>query len=337
MNNRYCLLFAIPLIMFFSCAREERQNKKYTVGLSLDSLVVERWQRDLESFSRAARDLDMELLIKIANQNAETQIEQIRELVSSGIDVLVVIPNDAKKLTDIIKQVKRKKIPVISYDRLVSDANVDLYISFDNEQVGTLMAEAAVKARPQGSYIIVNGAVSDNNAFMIHTGFMRVLNPLAQSRDIRLLEEIWPNEWTSEEVRPRFEAALAKYGALDVVLCGNDMLAETVIAVLSENRMLGKTIVLGQDAELAACQRVAERAQYATIYKPVELLALKAAGFALMLAKKEKLQTEQRISDGTYSVPYVRLAPIVVTADNLMDTVIRDGFHSKADVYRNVK
>ena len=101
--------------------------------------------------------------------------------------------------------------------------------------------------------------------------------------------------------------------------------------------MLGKTLVLGQDAELAACQRVAERSQYATIYKPVELLALKAAGFALMLAKKEKLETAQRISDGTYSVPYVKLAPIVVTADNLMDTVIRDGFHSGADVYRNVK
>lgn len=332
-RNTYYLL--ITLLLLFSCNGNKEQNKRFVIGFSLDSLVVERWQRDLESLSKAADDLDMDIIIRIANQNAETQITQIKELASLGIDVLIVVPNDAKKLTDVIKYVKRKRIPIISYDRLVSNANVDVYISFDNEQVGALMADTALRAKPKGTYIIVNGAINDNNAFMINTGFMKILQPAIARGDITLEGEIWPDEWSSEAVRPRFEALIAQNNHIDVVLCGNDMLAETVIAILSENRILENTLVLGQDAELSACQRVAEHTQFATIYKPVQLLALKAAGFALMLARKEKLPAESFISDGTYSVPYIKLSPIVVTAATLEETVIRDGFHSSTEVYRN--
>jgi len=100
--------------------------------------------------------------------------------------------------------------------------------------------------------------------------------------------------------------------------------------------MLGKTLVLGQDAELSACQRVAEGSQYATIYKPIENLSLKAAALAVMLAKGEKLPAESTIYDGFYDVPYVKLEPILVTKENLEATVIQDGFHTREDVFRNV-
>ncbi|HOV39555.1 MAG TPA: sugar ABC transporter substrate-binding protein, partial [Spirochaetales bacterium] len=119
-------------------------------------------------------------------------------------------------------------------------------------------------------------------------------------------------------------------------LCGNDMLAETVIALLSENRLIGTTKVFGQDAELSACQRIAEGSQYGTVYKPIDLLALKAAGFAVMLARKEKITTEYTIHDGRYSVPYIKLEPILVTRENLETTVIKDGFHKREDIFRNV-
>jgi D-xylose transport system substrate-binding protein len=115
------------------------------------------------------------------------------------------------------------------------------------------------------------------------------------------------------------------------------MLAETVISVLSENRMVGKTIVTGQDAELAACQRIAEGSQFATIYKPIDALALKAAGFAVMMARGEKVRYDNKIDDGHYKVPYIALEPILVTAKTLGSTVIKDGFHTREEVYRNVK
>ncbi|MFZ5369044.1 MAG: sugar ABC transporter substrate-binding protein [Spirochaetota bacterium] len=334
-----CVSLSLLLVgLLASCGKNAKKSDTYqpVIGLSLDSLVVERWRRDVDSFTRAASDLDATVKLRVANQDADTQIAQIKSLVDSGIDVLVVIPNHADKLTEVCRMVSRKHIPVISYDRLVNRANVDLYISFDNERVGSLMANAALSAKATGNYVIINGAITDNNAYMINRGYHQVLDPLIASGKINLIKEIWPSDWISDEVKTRFEQLLSEEKNIDVVLCGNDMLAETVIGVLSENRMLGKTLVLGQDAELSACQRVAEGSQYATIYKPIENLSLKAAALAVMLAKGEKLPAASTIYDGFYDVPYVKLEPILVTKENLEATVIQDGFHTREDVFRNV-
>jgi D-xylose transport system substrate-binding protein len=322
-----------------SCSKSKKPvaDRAPMIGFSLDSLVVERWRRDVDSFTKAAHDLGADVALRVANQDANTQIAQVRELLNQGIDVLVIIPNDAERLSDVCREAKRKGVPVLSYDRLVHNADVDLYISFDNEKVGSLQAQAVTEAVPGGNYVIVNGAITDNNAFMINKGFHAVLDPFIADGRIRLLEEIWPSDWMSDEVRTRFEALLKPGQKIDVVLCGNDMLAETIISVLSENRMVGKTKVTGQDAELSACQRIAEGSQFATIYKPIDALALKAAGFAVMMAHGEKIRYDTKIDDGRYKVPYIALEPILVTAKTLNSTVIKDGFHTREDIYRNVK
>ncbi len=322
-----------------ACSKSKKlaADRSPMIGLALDSLVVERWRRDVDSFTKAAHDLGAEVVLRVANQDANTQIAQVRELLNQGIDVLVIIPNDAEKLSDVCREAKRKGVAVMSYDRLVHNANVDLYISFDNEKVGSLQAQTLTEVVPQGNYVVINGAITDNNAFMINRGFHAVLDPLIAEGKVHLLEEIWPSDWMSEEVRTRFEALVKSGQKIDAVLCGNDMFAETVISVLSENRMVGKTKVTGQDAELAACQRIAEGSQFATIYKPIDALALKAAGFAVMMAHGEKIRYDNKIDDGHYKVPYIALDPILVTAATLDSTVIKDGFHTREDVYRNVK
>lgn len=345
-NPKRALLGALKIALIIAvlggglsaCSKQKRAaDHAPVIGFSLDSLVVERWRRDVDSFTKAAHDLGAEVALRVANQDANTQIAQVRELLSQGIDVLVIIPNDAEKLSDVCREAKRRGVPVMSYDRLVRGANVDLYISFDNEKVGSLQAQAITEAVPSGNYVIVNGAISDNNAYMINRGFHSVLDPLIAAGQIHLLEEIWPSDWMSDEVRTRFESLVKPGQKIDAVLCGNDMLAETVISVLSENRMVGKTKVTGQDAELAACQRIAEGSQFATIYKPIDALALKAAGFAVMMAKGEKVSYDNKIDDGRFKVPYIALDPILVTEATLDSTVIKDGFHTRQDVYRNVQ
>ena len=337
--------------IFLSCSKSSKKapvqetgsgsgttnGKVPLIGFSLDSLVVERWRRDVDSFTKAVHDLGGEVTLRVANQDANTQIAQVRELINQGVDALVITPNDAEKLSDVCREAKRKGVPVMCYDRLVHKANVDLYISFDNETVGRFQAEAVTKAVPKGNYVIVNGATTDNNSYMINRGFHSVLDPLVASREIQLVGEIWPSDWMSDEVKSRFEGLIKPGVQIDAVLCGNDMEAETVISVLSENRMIGKTKVTGQDAELSACQRIAEGTQFATIYKPIDTLALKAAGFAVMMARGEKIPSENRIDDGQNKIPYVALEPTLVTAANLDATVIKDGFHSREEVYRNVK
>jgi D-xylose transport system substrate-binding protein len=310
-------------------------GKAPLIGFSMDSLVVERWQKDLDVFTRAANELGAKLIVEVADQDPAVQDKQVRELADKGIDVLVIVPNDADKLSSAVKAVKARGLPVLSYDRLVRKAGVDLYVSFDNEKVGSIMAETLVRAVPTGSYVVINGAKNDYNAIMLNVGIHRVLDPLVSSRKIRIHTEIWPSFWDSDEVRLDMEAVVAKGGRIDAVLAGDDMLAEAVIGVLAENRLSPK--VAAQDADLAACQRIAEGSQYATVYKPVDRLALKAAGFAVMLAKGEKVETDSTIDDGVGKVPYVRLEPIPVTKETLEATVIKDSFHTAAEVYRNVK
>jgi D-xylose transport system substrate-binding protein len=307
------------------------------IGFSQDSLVLERWKRDIAAFQSAAKDLGAEVLVEVADQDAGVQESQVRDLVRRGIDVLVIVANDANRLSGVVRDVRARGIPVISYDRLVRKAGVDLYISFDNEKVGSLMTQAVVGAVDRGGWLIINGARSDNNAVMINAGIKQVLQPYMTAGRVHLVSEIWPEAWDNNEVRAQLELLLPRIGEIRGIVAGDDMLAEEAIRFFSENGRSGQVKVAGQDADLAACQRIAEGTQLATIYKPVERLALKAAGFAVMLANHEPIQTDGTIDDGLEPVPYVRLEPTLVTRGNLDSTVIKDSFHSAKDVYQNLR
>ena len=340
MKGKTCIILLL-LILFSlgSCDGSKKQkarDKPPRIGFSLDSLVVERWKRDIDIFEKSVQEMGAEFVLEVADQDAAKQDKQVRALADTGIDVLVIVPNDADKLTQAVKYAKSRKIPVLSYDRLVRKADVDLYISFDNEKVGSLMAESISRAVPKGTYVIINGAKTDNNAIMLNAGMHKILDPLVAAGDIDIIKEIWPETWDSEEARQGLEAIIAGDRKIDAVIAGNDMLAEAAINVLAENKLLAGVRVVGQDAELSACQRIAEGVQYATIYKPIERLALKAAGFAVMLARGEKIGTDATIDDGSRKVPYVALEPILVTRELLDSTVIKDGFHSAESIYRNI-
>jgi len=332
---------ALAALVFLVGCQAKRQpwkpGRPPVIGFSLDSLVVERWKRDVEVFTRSARDLGAEVILEVADQDPAVQERQVRSLLGRGIDVLVIVPNDADRLSAVVSEARDRGVPVLSYDRLVRRAGVNLYISFDNEKVGSLMAEAVAKAMPSGGYVIINGARSDNNAVLLNRGIHKVLDPRIASGKIRLVAEIWPDSWDSDKARIGLEEVIARDPNIHAVIAGNDMLADAAIRVLSENRLVGKVKVAGQDADLAACQRIAEGSQQATVYKPIDQLALKAAGFAIMLAKGEAVGTEARIDDGLGEVPYIRLEPTLVTKELLRATVIKDGFHTEDDVFRNVK
>lgn len=329
----------IALVIFSSCGQSRPSHtpgRVPLIGFSQDSLVLERWKRDIQAFEGASRDLGAQFLLRVADQDAAVQEAQVRELVQAGIDVLVIVANDADRLSSVVREVRSRGIPVISYDRLVRRAGVDLYISFDNEKVGSLMTQAVLGEVPRGGYLVINGARNDNNAIMINNGIHSILKPHLASGQVKIVHEIWPQAWDNNEVRDSLELLLPRIGEIQGILAGDDMLAEEAIRFFSENGRTGLVRVAAQDADLAACQRIAEGTQLATLYKPVESLALKAAGFAVMLANQEPLQTDGTIDDGNGPVPYVRLEPILVTKANLDATVIKDGFHSAEDVYQNL-
>ncbi|NLO94354.1 MAG: sugar ABC transporter substrate-binding protein [Clostridiaceae bacterium] len=306
---------------------------KIKIGLSFDSYVIERWERDRDVFVSTANELGAHVNVQSANGSAEEQVAQIEYLIENKMDVIVIIPIDFDLLKDVVSTAKANGIKVIAYDRLIKNADVDLYISFDNKEVGRLMATSLIENTPEhGKISAIFGPKSDNNVWMIEEGF----NEIISKTNREIIYKDYAIGWLAETAYSAVNKTLELTEEFDGMLCGNDDLASQAVLALSEHRMAGKVSVVGQDAELRACQRVVEGTQTMTVYKPIEKLAKRAAEYAVSLAKGEGIEATDIIFDGTYYVPYEKLEPIAVTKENIDEVIIEGGFHSIEEVYLNV-
>lgn len=316
--------------------RKSDDEDKIVIGMVIDGLVIERWQKDRDIFVSKARELGAEVIVRNANEDTDRQVELIYEIIEEGIDCLVIIPYDKDGLSQCVKAAKKKGIPVISYDRLIRNADVDAYIAFDSVKVGQLMAGALYEKVPEGNYIIINGSQKDNNSYLFNSGFKMALQKGIDSGNISILDETWSEDWREEEAYNTVGKAIQASHEIHGVIGGNDRLAEGAIKVLSENRLLNKVVVVGHDAELSACQRIVEGTQLATVYKPIKVLAEGAAELAVNMVKGKKIEYTHTIDDGKYPVHTIQYDPILVTKDNMVETVIKGGFHTMEEVYRNI-
>lgn len=334
-------LAAFLLISAAGCERrvekdeKPQEDDKMVVGFSLGTLMEDRWIRDRDIFISKAEQEGIEVIVNNANKDSDLQYQQVKTMLSQGIDVLVIAPNDSSTEARCVKAAKEEKVPVVSYDRLVSNSNVDVYISFDNEQVGKIMAEYLTKEVPKGGYIIIGGSENDSNSKMLYDGAMEVLNPYIEKGDISILAETWIDGWIRESAYDFMREELKTYkDDVKAVICGNDSLAWGAIDALSEAQIAEQVQVTGQDADLVACQRIVTGKQALTVYKPIRALVEKTVEVCMALKKGEKIKGDTVINDGTYEVPAIYIGVQAVTKDNIDDTVIKDGFHLYEDVYQ---
>ncbi|HVZ81477.1 MAG TPA: D-xylose ABC transporter substrate-binding protein [bacterium] len=307
------------------------------VGLSMDTLRGDRWPRDKDLFTKDCNDLGMGVLVQSANSDDSLQITQAENLLSQGIQVLVVVAHNDKSCATIVESAHKVGVPVVAYDRLIANCDLDLYVSFDSVKVGEIMAKALTKIKPKGNYVLMGGAPTDHNAILVREGHMKGLAPYLKSGAIKIVGDQWSNDWLAVNALKNMENILTKNNnKVDAVLDSYDGTAGGTIQALAEQKLDGKVLVSGQDAELAACRRILAGTQTMTVYKPVKLLAAKAAEMTLKLAKKEPLGTRTTIDNGKIKVPSVLLDPIPVDKTNLVSTVIADGFQKMEDVYKDV-
>jgi D-xylose transport system substrate-binding protein len=310
---------------------------KIKIGFSVSDLTLERWQHDRDIFVKQAEKLGAEVLVQSANGDSEKQLSQIQNMLSQGIDVLVIVPVNTDALSPVVEQAKREGVKVLAYDRLIMNADVDAYVSFDNVRVGEMQAEYLVKKVPKGNYFLLGGSPTDNNAKMFREGQMHILQPLIDKGDIKIVGDQWAKDWQASEAMRIMENALtANKNKIDAVVASNDSTAGGAIQALEAQGLAGKVAISGQDADLAAVQRIVEGTQSMTVYKPIKTIATKSAEVAVQLAKGEKIQADETVNNGKVDVPFIKLNPIMVDKDNVIDTVIKDGFHSYDDVYKNV-
>jgi D-xylose transport system substrate-binding protein len=300
-------------------------------------LKEERWQKDRDIFVAEAEKLGAKVVYQSANSDDALQVSQCENLLSQGVQVLVIIPHNAEAVAGIVDSAAKSKVKTIAYDRLIKNCNLDLYISFDNEKVGYLQAEGVVKVVSKGNFAYIGGSPTDNNAFMLKTGSMKVLDPLIKKGAIKLVYDQFTTDWKPEVALANMENCLTKNNnKIDAVVAANDGTAGGVIQALIDQKLAGKVPVSGQDADLAACQRIVEGTQTLTVYKPIKLIAAESAKAAVALATGKKVKANLTVDNGKKKVPFLALTPIPVTVKNMVAVIIKDGFHKLEDVYANI-
>lgn len=336
------LLVVIGLLLAFVVSCMVSAAPKLLIGLSMDTLKEERWQKDRDMFVDTVKKLGGEVLVQAANSDDALQASQCENLLSQGVKVLVIIPHNQAAVADAVNSAHKSKVKTIAYDRLIRGCDLDLYISFDNEKVGYFQASYITKLVPKGVYAYIGGAPTDNNAFMFKKGAFKVLQPLIDKGDIKLAYDQFSTDWKPEVAQSNMENCLTKLNnKIDAVVAANDGTAGGVIQALMDQKLAGKVPVSGQDADLAACQRIVEGTQSMTVYKPIRIIATEAAKAAFALASGKKVKANNKIDNANpntkaHIVPFLALEPLSVDKSNMYQAVVKDNFHSVEDVYRNI-
>ncbi len=335
-NLFVCLVLSVVLVAGVSGLAAA---KRPLIGVSIRSLSEERWARETVIMEEVAHELGADIMFTDANHDETVQNSQIENLIARGVDVLVIIAQNSDAAVMGAQMAIEEGIPVIAYDVAVFHPDA-IYLSFDSVRVGYEMAKAVVEMVPKGNYLWLGGSPTDDNAYLVREGHFQVLQPLIDKGDIILVAEQWCSAWSPQEAMMHTENALvANNDKIDAVVASNDGTAGGAVQALLEPGLAGKVPVSGQDADLAACQRIAEGTQTVTIFKDVRILARTAMEAAVELAHGKR----PTAINGTYKneergveQDAILLDVVAVTKDNLYEVIVQGGFHSLEDVYKNV-
>ena len=308
-----------------------------TIALLLPESKTTRYEAfDKPLFEAKVKELCSDCTVDYynADQDEAKQQQQVETAISQGAKVVVLDPVNGAGAGGMVRSAQDSDAKVIAYDRFIE--GVDYYMSFDNETVGKMQAEALVDAvGSKGNILMLNGAPSDPNAAQFKAGAHSVLD----SSDVKILEEYDNPDWSPENAQQWTTDQLGKYPPSDIqgVYAANDGQAGGVVAALTGAGVAEDALppITGQDAELAAIQRIVAGQQAMTIYKPIPIEAETAAEVAVKLAEGEDVGStsdtgiEQTDFQGVKSFIFT---PIVVTQDNVADTIVKDNFYSVEDI-----
>ncbi|MCX4878839.1 MULTISPECIES: sugar ABC transporter substrate-binding protein [unclassified Streptomyces] len=304
------------------------------IALLLPDATTARWEsEDRPRLEKRIMQLCADCTIENANAKGDVAIqkEQVDSMITQGVDAIVLVAVDARSLGPSVTKAAEAGIPVIAYDRL-SQGPISGYVSFDGEEVGRLQGRALLKAMdgggPSSQIVMMNGDPSDPNAVSFKRGALSVL-----SGRVRIGKAYDTLQWRPENANANMSGAVAALGAEGIqgVYAANDGLAAGSISALKSNKVDPLPPVTGQDAELGAVRRIVAGDQYMTVYKPFGPEASSGGAMAVAAARRTRLDEvgkDKVRTSGGKPVPAVLLTPVSVTAANIKDTLVKDGFYT---------
>ncbi|WP_372774849.1 substrate-binding domain-containing protein [Mangrovibacterium sp.] len=310
-------------------------KQKPEIGFLMDTIARERWIKDRDAFVEKVEEQKGTVIVKVAESDPDVQFKQALELINRDVDVLVIIPVDMVVAAGIVKMAKNKNIPVISYDRLIRDSDIDFFVSTDNITVGEEQARFLTTVSPTGNYVLIGGPTIDNNSYQLYLGWMNILQPMVDKGDINIVGSKFVDRWEPQDGYTMMKEVLEKGETVDAVIAGNDALAGGAIQALEEYELAGKVLVAGQDADITAIRNIILGTQTITVYKPIESMAYNAADVAIKIAKGKKPSDNMSftINNGHRLVPSILLDGQVVNKQNIRMTVISEGFVAEQEIF----
>lgn len=309
-----------------------------TVGFLLPETKTTRYEAfDHPLFEKALAELcpDCDLQYANSNQDAAQQQSQAESMLTQGIDVMVLDPVDGAAAEAIVNRAESQGVPVVSYDRLASGP-VSYYVSFDNKKVGELQGQALLDqlktsgGSASSKIVMINGAPTDPNAAQFKAGAHSVLDG-----NVDIAKEFDTPDWSPDKAQTEMQSAITSLGAGNIagVYSANDGMAAGIVAAMKSAGIDPIPPLTGQDAQVDGIQRVLSGDQSMTVYKAIGPETQAAAAMAVALIKGDDYpDATESLDNGTKSVPSQLLEPVVVTADNVEDTVIKDGFYTAKDI-----
>lgn len=311
----FSVIFLLAGSVFFQSCKP--RQKEPVIGLLMDQYNVERWAKDTTYFIQNVEKLGGKVICLSANGDVDKQLEQAKELIAKKVDVLVILPVDLVEAGEIVKLAKKEKIGVISYDRLIQNADVDYYVSFDNVKVGELQADYIKNRLQKGDIALIGGAYTDKNSYYLQFGQMGILQPYIERGDIKIVYDKMVNNWSFDQGYAAAKECLRK-GKVDAIIAGNDLLARGAIKALKEKGLAGKVLVAGQDADTEARENIIQGMQTMTVYKSIEDIASNAARMAMDMARDYSIfYATFTVNNGTKLVPSLLIDPISVNKGNI--------------------
>jgi D-xylose transport system substrate-binding protein len=330
---KVAIFLAVTALCFVSQAQA---GEKYKVGVAFPTLQEERWQNDKRFFEEEVAKMgNIEIFLQVADNDSDKQFAQIENLITQGIDVLIVGAVDTSAIAPVISRCKDDGIYVVAYCRLIQNAPLDLITLFDQYQNQQLAIQYALSKAPAGNYILLNGDQTTlPEAEKFEQAWHDNLDPFVTKGDIAIVMEQYTKNWASEVAMANTENALVRAdNKIAAVICANDGIAGGAIQALEAKGLAGNTVVTGNDADITALKRIVKGIQSGTVFYNTRDQVRATLDSAVMLIEGKKIPVTGSYNNKKMDVPALELKCQFVTRDNLDAIIIDGGIRTREEVY----
>lgn len=329
------ILYLFSLLLLNACS-SFKSNDEVKIGFLIHATTSSRWQMDIAYVKERAAQIGATIILKDAGGDENLQLKQASELIKEGVDAIIVVAANQNTAAGIVREAHKSKVPVIGYDRLIKNSDLDYLVSFEYEKVGILMIDYVFDHLDGGNYVMLWGDATDANAIMIKNGIEKAIDKHPKSSRFNVVYKTYVPDWTYKNAYFLMNSILDfSPNKIDAVIACNDPLGIGAFSALSEHSYKpGEVIVTGQDATLDFVHSLLSGGMTMSVYKPIKELAYGAVDLVVALLKTGKAAGfDKTVNNGRKDVPAKLFSPSVVDKSNFEKVLIEGGVFTVEQVY----